>query len=308
MNTKTNYTEILEQIYNDIAPQLGSGKVADYIPELGKVDPNQFGISICHNSNDEYIIGNAEKQFSIQSVSKVFSLALAYKLEGEKLWARLGKEPSGTRFDSLILLENENGIPRNPFINAGALVVTDILLAHYKDPVAEILKFVRTLSGNPEININESVSQSEVDFANRNYALTYYMKNHGNIYANVDDIIKTYSSQCSIEMSCVDLARSFRLFSSSGLNPWNGEKILTKSQNKRINAILMTCGLYNAVGDFAYRVGIPAKSGVGGGIVGVIPGEMSIATWSPALDQTGNSLLGIKSLEMFTTLTEQSIY
>ena len=304
----SDYTEILEYIYQQILPELGQGQVASYIPELQKVDPNQFGLSICTNDNDEYTIGNAEKLFSIQSVSKVFSLALAYKAHGEKLWSRIGREPSGTRFDSLILLEKENGIPRNPFINAGALVVTDILLQYFDDPVAEILKLIQSLSGNPNIDINEQVLNSEVEYGSRNYALAYYMKSHGNINSNVDELIRTYSAQCAIQMSCVDLARAFRLFSTCGLNPWNGERVLTSGQNKRMNAIMMTCGLYNAVGDFAYKVGIPAKTGVGGGIVGIIPEEMSIAAWSPALDSTGNSRLGIKALELFTTMTGKSIY
>lgn len=305
---KENYTELLENIYSQASALLGSGQVAGYIPELSKVDPHQLGISICTNTDDEYVIGNAEKPFSIQSISKVFSLALAYKIEGSKLWERIGREPSGNRFDSLVLLENENGIPRNPFINAGALVITDILLQHFSDPVEEVLKLVRTLSGNPNISINKKVISSEIEYANRNYALAYYMKSYKNINSDVDKLIQTYSSLCAIEMTCVDLARSFRLFSTHGLNPWNNERILTKSQNKRINAVMMTCGLYNAVGDFAYRVGIPAKSGVGGGIVGIIPGEMTIAVWSPALDKTGNSLIGIKALELFTTLSEKSIY
>lgn len=303
-----NYTEVLENIYTKISPSLGKGKVADYIPELSKVDPLQFGISVCTNSGDEYLLGSAEKNFSIQSISKVFSLVLAYQILGGDLWKRTGREPSGTTFDSLILLEKENGIPRNPFINAGALVVTDILLDHYKDPASEVLKLVRSLSGNPDIDINHQVRDSEIECSNRNYALTYYMKSHGNIKNDVDLIIKTYSAFCAIEMSCVDLARSFRLFSTNGLNPWDGKRILTVSRNKRMNAVMMTCGLYNAVGDFAYRVGIPAKSGVGGGIAGIIPGEMSIATWSPALDKTGNSLVGIEALEHFTTITEKSIY
>lgn len=303
-----NYSEILEDIYKQLSSSLRRGQVATYIPELGKVDVNQLGISICTNSNDEYIIGNSQKNFSIQSVSKVFSLALAYNLEGESLWGRLGLEPSGTRFDSLILLERENGIPRNPFINAGALVIMDILLDHFDDPVKEILNMVRELSGNPNILINESVRDSEILCANRNYAQAYYMKSHENINSNVDKLIKAYSGMCAIEMSCVDLARSFRLFSTNGLNPWNNQRILSPSKNKRINAIMMTCGLYNAVGEFAYRVGIPAKSGVGGGLVGIIPNEMSIAVWSPGLDSGGNSLLGVKALELFTTMTGQSIY
>tara|TARA_R110002072_G_scaffold1989_2_gene16370 strand:+ start:84700 stop:85623 length:924 start_codon:yes stop_codon:yes gene_type:complete len=304
----TNYTEVLEKVYSKISPHLGEGLVANYIPELSKIDPHQFGISVCTNSGDEYLIGSAEKNFSIQSISKVFSLVLAYQILGGDLWKRIGLEPSGNSFDSLILLEKENGIPRNPFINAGALVVTDILLDHYQDPVNEVLKLLRSLSGNPDISINQKIKDSEIETGNRNYALTYYMKSHRNIRNNVDKVIRTYSGLCAIEMSCVDLARSFRLFSTNGLNPWDGNRILTASRNKRMNAIMMTCGLYNAVGDFAYRVGIPAKSGVGGGIAGVIPGEMSIATWSPALDKTGNSLVGIKALELFTSLTEKSIY
>ncbi|MDA9189566.1 glutaminase [bacterium] len=303
-----NYSELLEKIYAQLLPSLGHGEVATYIPELKKIDPAQLGISICTNSDHEYLIGSAEKLFSIQSISKVFSFALAYRLEGEKLWKRLGREPSGNSFDSLILLEKENGVPRNPFINAGALVITDILIKHYKNPIDEVLKFIQSLSGNPNISINSKVKQSEVMHAHRNYALAYYMKSYKNVKCDVDKLIKTYSALCAIEMSCVDLARSFRLFGMGGLNPWTSERILSSGQTKRINAIMMTCGLYNAVGDFAYRVGIPAKSGVGGGIVGVIPGEMSVAVWSPALDETGNSLAGIKALESFTTLSGKSIY
>lgn len=302
------YTQILERIYAEVSPLIGKGKVADYIPELAQIDPSQFGMSVCTNNGHEYIIGNAQKAFSIQSISKVFSLVLAYQKLDAKLWRRVGLEPSGSRFDSLVLLENEEGIPRNPFINAGAIVVIDTLIDLYKDPVDEVLKFVRELSGNEEIYINEKVRDSELECASRNYALAYFMQSYGNINNEVSKVVEIYTTICSIEMSCVDLARSFRLFSSNGQNPWNGKTILTKSQNKRMNAIMMTCGLYNSVGDFAYRVGIPAKSGVGGGIVGVIPNEMSISTWSPGLDSTGNSLAGIEALELFTTYSEQSIY
>jgi glutaminase len=302
------FTAILEDIYSDAMTQLDIGKVANYIPELSKVNPEQFGISICTNDNIEYLIGSCEKNFSIQSISKVFTLALAYKLEGEKLWKRLGKEPSGTRFDSLVLLENESGIPRNPFINAGALVITDILLKHFDDPVEEVLKFVRHLSGNPEIQINRKVQQSEIACANKNYAHTYFMKSFNNIHSNVDKVIEVYSANCAIEMSCVDLARSFRLFSTGGVNPWDNKRILTRSQTKRMNSIMMTCGLYNSVGEFAYKVGIPAKSGVGGGIVGIVPDEMSIAIWSPGLDKTGNSTRALRAFEIFTTITGKSIY
>lgn len=302
------YTEILEEIYQEVLPLIGQGKLADYIPELAHANPNHFGVSLCKNNGDEFTLGDADTYFTIQSISKVFTFVLAYKLLGDKLWNRLGREPSGNRFDSLVLLENENGVPRNPFINAGALVITDILISHYKDPIKEVIKFVQTLSGNPNIEINHKVRDSEISCSNRNYALTYFMKSFGNIKNNVDDIIHIYSAICSINMTCMDLARSFRLFSSNGLNPWDQQRILTTSQTKRINAVMMTCGLYNAVGDFAYRVGIPAKSGVSGGIVGIIPNEMSIAVWSPGLDQNGNSLAGSMALELFTTKAGISIY
>ena len=308
MSDNLDYSKILEEIYYEVSPYIGSGKVADYIPDLGKVNSNQFGMALCLNNGIEYLIGNADKCVSIQSVSKVYTLAMAYKYYGEELWGRLGREPSGTKFNSLILLEQERGIPRNPFINAGAIVVADMLMAAYEKPLEEYKKFVRDLSGNPNLDINTQVRDSELDYANVNYALGYFMKSHGNIEGEVPEVIDNYTSFCSMEMSCVDLARSLRILSQSGLNPWTKERYLTTSQTKRINAILMTCGLYNGVGDFAYKVGIPAKSGVGGCIVGIIPGEMSLAVWSPGLDESGNSLAGIKALELFTSITGKSIF
>ncbi len=305
---EVNIKEVLEEIYAEIAPSLEVGKVASYIPELARVTPGQFGMAVCTNSGDEYIIGSAEKYISIQSVSKVFTFALAYEELGEKLWKRVGKEPSGSKFNSLILLENEKGIPRNPFINAGALVIADILMSLYGDPLEVILESIREWSGNPNIEVNHKVMESELATANVNYALSYFMKSFGNIDSEVQELVKLYTAHCSIDMSCVDLARSFRLFSQAGKNPWTGNKILTQSQTKHINAIMMTSGLYNSVGDFAYRVGLPAKSGVGGAVVGVIPGKMSIAVWSPCLDDNGNSFAGIKALELFTNKTGLSIY
>ena len=298
-----NYEKILEEIYEDVSQYFDKGKVASYIPELGKVDPNQFGMALCTNEGIEYVIGSSEKLISIQSISKTYTFALAYKIYGESLWERVGLEPSGTTFNSLVLLENEKGIPRNPFINAGALVICDMLIEALDDPLGETLDFIHDLSGNPNIGVNEKVRDSELDYGNVNYALSYFMKSFGNINTDVAKLMSFYCSQCAIEMSCVDMARSFRLFGMSGLNPWTKSRVLTNAQNKKINAVMMTCGLYNGVGDFAYRVGIPAKSGVGGGIVGAIPDDMSIAVWSPGLDKNGNSLAGIRALEKFTTKT-----
>jgi glutaminase len=303
-----DYTKILEEIYDEVSPLLKKGKVAGYIPELKRVNKEQFGMAVCTNDGDEYLIGSADKYFSIQSVSKVFTFAMAYKEFGQRIWQRVGKEPSGTKFNSLILLENEKGVPRNPFINAGSIVIADMLFRKYKNPIEEVLKFIRELSGNPNINFNTSVKNSEIKYANINYALAYLMKAHKNIKSEVGDIIEFYASHCAIEMTCVDLARSFRLFTQDGKNPWNGRKVLTESQSKHINAVMMTCGLYNSVGDFAYRVGMPAKSGVGGAVVGVIPDKISVAVWAPGLDKNGNSLAGIKALELFTDKTGLSIY
>lgn len=303
-----DYTKVLEEIYAEIAPLIGKGKVASYIPELSQVAPDQFGMALCLNNGIEYIIGSADKSVSIQSVSKVYTLAMAYKLLGEELWGRVGREPSGSKFNSLILLERELGIPRNPFINSGAIVVADLLVELLTRPVEELVEFVRELSGNPNIAINTKVRDSELDYANVNYALAYFMKSFGNINGEVRNVIENYTSFCSLEMSCVDLARSLRILSQGGLNPWSKERVLSKSQVKRINAIMVTCGLYNGVGEFAYKVGLPAKSGVGGCVVGIIPGEMSIAVWSPGLDKSGNSLVGVKALELFTTKTGKSIF
>lgn len=303
-----DYTKVLEEIYNEVSPLLNKGKVANYIPELRKINKEQFGMAVCTNEGDEYTIGSADKYFSIQSVSKVFTFAMAYKEFGQRIWKRVGKEPSGTKFNSLILLESEKGIPRNPFINAGAIVIADMLNEKYDDPINEVLEFIRELSGNPNVTFNTSIRKSELKCANVNYALTYLMKAHKNIKSEVSELIDFYTSHCAIEMTCVDLARSFRLFSQDGKNPWNGRKVLTESQSKHINAVMMTCGLYNSVGDFAYRVGMPAKSGVGGAVVGVIPDKISVAAWAPGLDKNGNSIVAVKALELFTDKTGLSIY
>ena len=303
-----DFTSILEEIYHEVHPLLEKGKTAGYIPELKRVNKSQFGMAVCTNDGDEFIVGDAEKYFSIQSISKVFTFAMAYKNLGQRLWKRVGREPSGTKFNSLILLEREKGIPRNPFINAGAIVVADMLYKKYRYPLNEVMKFVRELSGNPNITFNTNMRNSELKYANTNYALAYFMKSFKNIKTEVPQLIDFYTSHCAIEMTCVDLARSFRLLSQNGRNPWNGEKYLTSSQAKHINAVMMTCGLYNSVGDFAYRVGIPAKSGVGGAVCGVIPDKLTIAAWAPGLDKNGNSIAAVKALELFTDKTGLSIY
>lgn len=304
----TNYQQILDEVYQETLPLLGQGKVAVYIPALAEVNPMQYGIAIQTLSGETFQVGDADVPFSIQSISKVFTLAMVFGKVGEALWTRVGREPSGTAFNSLMQLETENGIPRNPFINAGALVVTDHLLSQTSAPLWDVLGFVRKLSNNPQINFSETVAASERRSGFRNAALINLMKSFKNIENNVDEVLDVYFHQCALMMNCHDLANAFLFLANGGVNPWTGERILTGSQAKRVNALMQVCGLYDDSGEFAFTVGLPGKSGVGGGIVAVIPNLLSICVWSPELNSHGTSLIGMKALELFTTKTGISIF
>ena len=301
-----NYQEILQQTWDRVEKLQGRGKVASYIPELAKVNPDQFGITLKLLSGETYHQNDYQTPFSIQSISKVYIAAIAFSLLGEKLWKRVGVEPSGTAFNSLVQLEYDKGIPRNPFINAGALVIVDILLSYFDNPVDEVLRFVRKLAGDDSIKIDEKTALSEMQHGFRNAAMANLIKDFGNIENNVDDILNVYFTICSIEMSTDQLAESFLVFANHG--KLNNEKVLTVSQAKRLNAVMQTCGFYDESGEFSFTVGLPGKSGVGGGIVAIYPGEFSIAVWSPRLNSKGNSILGMKALEHFTTLSGLSIF
>lgn len=303
-----HYQSVLDQILKDVQPFLGTGKVADYIPALAGIDPAKFGMSIHLISGEKYFVGDSKEPFSIQSISKIFTLTMAMATEDETIWKRVGKEPSGSKFNSLIQLEYEQGIPRNPFINAGAHVITDIVFSNHHNPKKAILDLVKTLSYNKEIGFDETVAQSERDTGNRNLAMAYFMKSYGNIHNKVREVLDVYFHQCSIAMSCQDLSRSFLYLANNGIIPSSGEKIISKKDSDRINALMLTCGMYDSVGDFAYRVGLPSKSGVGGGIIAIIPNEMSIAVWSPGLSESGNSLAGTYALEQFVEYTGKSIF
>ncbi|MDA0977904.1 MAG: glutaminase [Proteobacteria bacterium] len=302
-----DYQAIIEEIHGEALALKGQGRVATYIPALAAVDPARFGIAIETIDGGIFAVGDAAEKFSIQSISKVFNLALGISLVGDELWHRVGMEPSGNAFNSLVQLEVENGLPRNPFINAGALVVTDVLLDHLKRPNEEMLNFVRKLRCS-EIFYNEEVAASEKATGFTNTALVNFMKSYGNIHHEVDEVLDVYCHQCSIEMTCAGLCRSFLFLANGGVVPGSGERVLTSSQTKRINAIMLTCGFYDEAGQFAYRVGMPGKSGVGGGIVAVIPGELAIAVWSPELNDRGNSVIGMHALEQFTSRTGMSIF
>lgn len=306
--TAEAYRQVIDRIYKEVIPYQGRGKVADYIPALAEVDPCQFGIAVEPLGGESVTKGDARTCFSIQSISKVFTFAMVMSHLGEDIWKSVGREPSGNPFNSLVQLEYEKGIPRNPFINAGALVVTDRLMELYPRPKEAILSFVRELCGNDDIYYDHRVAQSEQAHSDRNKALAYFMKSFGNIHNDVDSLIDVYCHQCSIAMSCVDLARSFRFFANRGVNPSDGSRILTESQAKRLGAVMATCGFYDESGDFAFRVGLPGKSGVGGGIVAYLPEKLSIAVWGPELNAYGNSLMGIETLERFTTDISSSIF
>ena len=276
--------ENLKDIYQEIQPYASIGKQADYIPALAKINPDQFGMCIHTIQNKTFMHGEATTGFSIQSISKVFSLAMCLSLEGDNLWKRVGKEPSGTAFNSLVQLEVEKGIPRNPFINAGAIVMTDILLNHLKYPEEEYLRFVHSISGNNQIHYNEEVALSERENGYLNAAITNLLKYHHNIDNDIERVLHFYFLQCSIEMSCYDLSKAFLPFANHK-QAFTFEGItLTASQVKRINAIMQTCGFYDEAGEFSYLVGLPGKSGVGGGIAAVYPLRYSVAVWSPRLN------------------------
>ena len=302
------YQKILADIAAEIEPLRNVGRQADYIPALAQVDPDRFGICIATADGEFYGLGDIDECFSIQSVSKVFSLSMALSIMGENLWERVGKEPSGAAFNSLIQLELDHGIPRNPFINAGAIVVADILMSQLENPETDFLAFVRHIAGDSSIIYNRTVAASEREKGYINAAIANMLKYYGNLRNDIEDVLRFYFLQCSVEMSCRQLARAFlpfadrrSTFSFDGVN-------LTPSQVKRINAVMQTCGFYNDAGEYSYLVGLPGKSGVGGGIGAVYPGRYAVATWSPRLNEKGNSVMGMKALELLTTYTRESIF
>ena len=286
------------------------GKVADYIPELSKVDLNRFGIAIVPIEGKPALAGDADEPFSIQSISKVFSLTLALEKAGATLWQRVGREPSGDPFNSIVLLEYDHGVPRNPFINPGAIVVADVVLDSREPDTAidEILQLCRRLADDDSIAIDSDVADSEIRTGARNRALAHLMSAEGNLNSPVEDVLTVYFHHCSIAMSCHQLAAAGRYLAAAGLPVGGEDPTVTPERARRINALMVTCGQYDASGEFAFRVGIPAKSGVGGGILGIVPGVASIAAWCPGLDKQGNSLLASKAFEELVRVTGWSVF
>lgn len=303
-----DYQAILNVIEKELKDAALGGRVPNYIPELAAVPGDKFGMHLYWITGDHYAFGDSTEKFSAQSITKVFTLALARKHAGESIWNRVDVEPSGTPFDSLTQLELEKGIPRNPLINSGALVIADILVSHLDDPKAELLDFVRLLAQDDSIEYNEKVVASEKENGYRNIALVNYMKALGNIQNDADAILDFYYHQCSLAMSCEQLAKAFMVFTNKGRILETNEEVIAPKEVKRINALMQTCGFYDEAGEFSYRVGLPGKSGVGGGIVAVQPNEYAVAVWSPLLNEKGNSKKGMRALEELTTLTGSSIF
>lgn len=303
-----DFRKIVQEIPAHVSHLFDKGRVANYIPALAGVPADKFGFSLLTVSGDCFETGDCRERLSIQSISKIFTLSLAMGYAKDELWSRVGREPSGNRFNSLVQLEYEKGIPRNPFINAGAIVVCDVLVSSLNNPAQALLDYVRVLSGSFDIGFDEVVAGSEAETGYTNRALANFLKANGNLNNDVDEVLDLYFHQCAIAMSCHELAAATLHLANNGKSHALKESILTLAQVKRVNALMLTCGLYDAVGEFAFRVGLPAKSGVGGGIVGVLPGEYAVAVWSPGLDSSGNSLAGGAALEYLTTITGKSVF
>ena len=304
----------LDRVVNEIADEMRQrpdrGTVATYIPELARADPKAFGLAVIDSEGNVAAAGDSDTSFSIQSISKVFTLTLALGMTGDRLWRRVGREPSGSPFNSIVQLEREQGVPRNPFINAGAIAVTDLILSGHqpREALGEILRFMRFVADDPSISIDEAVAASEQRTGFRNIALANYMKSFDVLDNRVDLTLGVYFHQCAIAMSCRPLAMAGRYLAHDGRNPSTGLSVVSPERARRINAVMLTCGHYDGSGEFAYRVGLPGKSGVGGGILAIAPGKASIAVWSPGLDEAGNSHLGRIALEALTKRLGWSIF
>ncbi|MFN3817449.1 glutaminase [Blastomonas sp.] len=305
-----DWQAIKARIEAAVEPHIGSGTVADYIPALARVDPRKFGMAIVLGNGEMITLGDSHEAFSIQSISKVFTLSMALRRYGEDVWSRVGREPSGSAFNSIVQLENEKGVPRNPLINAGAIAVTDMLVAasNRDAMIEELLARFHRLSGDDTIGIDEEVAQSESATGSRNRALAHFMAAFGNMANPVEDALHAYFRQCAVRMSCRQLARAALFLAFDGCDPINREQLVSREYCRRINAVMMSCGHYDNSGDFAYRIGLPGKSGVGGGILCIAPGHGAIAVWSPGLNASGTSMVGAIALEELVEATGWSVF
>ena len=301
-----DWAELLERVRDAAAADVGQGYLPEYIPALRDADAKRFAIAIATLDGEVHGCGDWDEPFSVQSIAKVFALALAIDQDG-RLWSRVGREPSGDPFNSLVQLEYDRGIPRNPFMNAGALVVVDRLLSLTGDSYGAVLQFVREESGVSTLDADETVAASEAANSDRNAALAHLIKSFGNLDNSVDAVLEHYFRQSALRMSCRDLSVAAGFLARHGIRR-DGSRLFSRSDAKRVNAVMLTCGTYDEAGEFAYRVGLPAKSGIGGGILAVIPNRCTVCAWSPALDRAGNSVAATTALDALTTLSGWSVF
>ena len=302
--------QMLAEVLAAIEPYRGSGKVADYIPALACVDPNKFGIAFAGKDGVVHGAGDCDEPFSLQSVSKVFTLALALERVQADLWQKVGREPSGSAFNSIVQLESESGKPRNPLINAGAIATTGQLVGKgtADAAIADLLTFLRTQAQDDRIAVDEVVAASESATGSRNRSLGWFMKTYGIVDGDVNTVLDAYFRQCAVAMSCRQLARAGLFLAFDGRDPVTGEEAVIWHNARRINSVMLLCGHYDNSGEFAYRIGLPGKSGVGGGILAIAPGHGAIAVWSPGLNQFGTSAVGARALEQFVERTGWSVF
>jgi glutaminase len=304
---------LLDEVAAIARPEARRGEVADYIPPLANVDPELFGLAMVDMDGNEHVVGDVDIALPIQSISKVFSLVLAMQKAdeargvSEELWGRVGVEPSGDPFNSLVQLERERGVPRNPMINAGALVVDDVLLDHCEDARAATLDLLSLLAGE-RVEVDEGILTAESDTGRRNRAIANLMADFGNLRYDVDEVLDAYTFACAISMTTRQLARASRFLANDGVDPASGEQILSAPLARRIGALMITCGTYDAAGEFAFDVGLPCKSGVAGAIMALVPHRMGIAVWSPPLDEAGNSVAGRVALHELAERLDLSIF
>lgn len=290
----------LEALVEEARKYTHKGQVADYIPALGKENPHDLSIAINYPDGRCVSAGDVNKRFTLQSTSKVISLALVLMERGaDEVFEHVGMEPTGDPFNSIAKLESMiPAKPLNPMINAGALVVTHMLKGNSKQARFErLLSFIQELANDSSIGYSEEIARSEYETADLNRSLCYFLKQHNRINEDVNQLIELYTKQCAIEMNCLHLARIGMVFAMDGYDPHTAKQLIPKEVAQICKTFMVTCGMYNASGEFAIKIGIPAKSGVSGGIMGAVPGRFGIGIFGPSLDEKGNSIAGLKLLE-----------
>lgn len=302
---------IFSNIIEDSRKYTSLGNVASYIPELSKANPNDLGICAIDINGNEYCAGDFDKKFTLQSISKVITLILALMDNGvQKVFSYVGAEPTGDSFNSIASLEVKSlHKPYNPMINAGAILTSSLIKGNSSnEKIERILEFTRLLTDNKNINIHKDTFLSEKETGDRNRALAYFMKSYNSMEGNVDEILDVYFSHCSMEVNCRDIAKIGAVLANDGILPWSGIRIISKEICRITKTIMVTCGLYDASGEFAMHIGIPAKSGVGGGILAAVPKKMGIGVYGPSLDAKGNSIAGIHVLQQLSEKLDLNIF